>query len=144
MATSNDNLKSSNLTKNPFADFTVSSSGDWAYNLGAILGGLWAKNYNERGLAKGEATGQAMLESMNNEANPLNSVGSTGGLFGSSTSSSDKAAGNPIDNFDVTSLSSPQSLGSQDALYKSFEEMMNSNGDGSGNTFALWMTQNKE
>lgn len=136
MATNSTNLKTSDLTKNPFADLKVSSNGDWVYNLGAILGGLWAKNYNERGLAKGEATGQAMLDSMNNEANPLNSVGSNGDM-------TSKLATNPIDDFDITKLSNPQSESSGDALFKDFSAMMDSNGSGGegDNAFALWMSK---
>ena len=44
---------------NPSTGFsTGSSSNDILYNLGGLLGAIWANNYNQRGIQKGTAEGQ--------------------------------------------------------------------------------------
>lgn len=53
--------KNTDLTSNPFVNWRVSPSGDAMFNLGAVLGGMWAKNYNERGISKGEEEAQSVL-----------------------------------------------------------------------------------
>lgn len=53
--------KNTDLTSNPYVNWRVSPSGDAMFNLGAVLGGMWAKNYNERGISKGEEEAQSVL-----------------------------------------------------------------------------------
>lgn len=44
---------------NPSTGFSTGSSGnDILYNLGGLLGAIWANNYNQRGIQKGTAEGQ--------------------------------------------------------------------------------------